>query len=153
MIDPKMVELQFYNGLPHLLTPVIVDPQVAPMVLKWTMHEMERRYCMLAEINTRDIERYNEKIDKMKKGGEKLPYIVAIIDEMADLMMSSKEVEGYITQDCAKVKSSRYTPCRGDTAAIGRYHHRSDKGEFSGPHCIPGSTENGFAHHHRPERC
>lgn len=105
MIDPKMVELQFYNGLPHLLTPVIVDPQVAPMVLKWTMHEMERRYCMLAAINTRDIERYNEKIEKMKKGGEKLPYIVAIIDEMADLMMSSKEVEGYITRIAQKSRA------------------------------------------------
>lgn len=105
MIDPKMVELQFYNGLPHLLTPVIVDPQVAPMVLKWTMHEMERRYCMLAELNTRDIERYNEKIGKMRKGGEKLPYIVAIVDEMADLMMSSKEVEGYITRIAQKSRA------------------------------------------------
>jgi len=105
MIDPKMVELQFYNGLPHLLTPVIVDPQVAPMVLKWTMHEMERRYCMLAELNTRDIERYNEKIGKVKKGGEKLPYIVAIVDEMADLMMSSKEVEGYITRIAQKSRA------------------------------------------------
>jgi DNA segregation ATPase FtsK/SpoIIIE-like protein len=105
MIDPKMVELQFYNGLPHLLTPVIVDPQVAPMVLKWTMHEMERRYCLLAEMNTRDIERYNEKIGKQRKDLEKLPYIVAIIDEMADLMMSSKEVEGYITRIAQKSRA------------------------------------------------
>jgi DNA segregation ATPase FtsK/SpoIIIE-like protein len=105
MIDPKMVELQFYNGLPHLLTPVIVDPQVAPMVLKWTMHEMERRYFLLAEQNTRDIERYNEKIEKKRNGVEKLPYIVAIIDEMADLMMSSKEVEGYITRIAQKSRA------------------------------------------------
>lgn len=105
LVDPKMVELQLYNGLPHLLTPVIVDPQVAPMVLKWTMHEMERRYCLLSAINTRDIERYNEKVAHQKKGSEQLPYIVVIIDEMADLMMSSKEVEGYITRIAQKSRA------------------------------------------------
>jgi hypothetical protein len=105
LVDPKMVELQLYNGLPHLLTPVIVDPMVAPMVLKWTMHEMERRYCLLSEMNTRDIERYNEKIKRSISGAEKLPYIVVIIDEMADLMMSSKEVEGYITRIAQKSRA------------------------------------------------
>ncbi len=105
LVDPKMVELQLYNGLPHLLTPVIVDPQVAPMVLKWTMHEMERRYCLLSALNTRDIERYNEKVARLKDGTEQLPYIVAIIDEMADLMMSSKEVEGYITRIAQKSRA------------------------------------------------
>lgn len=105
LIDPKMVELQLYNGLPHLLTPVIVDPQVAPMVLKWTMHEMNRRYCLLSDMNTRDIERYNEKIGRDAKGIEKLPYIVIIIDEMADLMMTSKEVEGLITRIAQKSRA------------------------------------------------
>lgn len=106
LVDPKMVELQLYNGLPHLLTPVIVDPQIAPMVLKWTMREMERRYYLLSELNTRDIERYNEKIGQQKKKDtEKLPYIVVIIDEMADLMMSSKEVEGYITRIAQKSRA------------------------------------------------
>ncbi|MBP7734803.1 MAG: DNA translocase FtsK 4TM domain-containing protein [Spirochaetes bacterium] len=105
LVDPKMVELQLYNGLPHLLTPVIVDPQVAPMVLKWTMHEMERRYCLLSALNTRDIERYNEKVARLKDGTEQLPFIVAIIDEMADLMMSSKEVEGYITRIAQKSRA------------------------------------------------
>ena len=106
LVDPKMVELQLYNGLPHLLTPVIVDPQIAPMVLKWTMREMERRYYLLSEMNTRDIERYNEKIGhKKRKDTEKLPYIVVIIDEMADLMMSSKEVEGYITRIAQKSRA------------------------------------------------
>jgi DNA segregation ATPase FtsK/SpoIIIE, S-DNA-T family len=103
-VDPKMVELQLYNGLPHLLTPVIVDPQIAPMVLKWTMHEMERRYRLLSDMHTRDIERYNEKIEHAE-GAEKLPYIVAIIDEMADLMMTSKEVEGYITRIAQKSRA------------------------------------------------
>lgn len=105
LVDPKMVELQLYNGLPHLLTPVIVDPQVAPMVLKWTMHEMERRYSLLSAINTRDIERFNDKVSHMKDGTEQLPYIVVIIDEMADLMMSSKEVEGYITRIAQKSRA------------------------------------------------
>lgn len=105
LVDPKMVELQLYNGLPHLLTPVIVDPQVAPMVLKWTMHEMERRYSLLSAMNTRDIERYNDKVKRLKDGTEQLPYIVVIIDEMADLMMSSKEVEGYITRIAQKSRA------------------------------------------------
>ncbi len=105
LVDPKMVELQLYNGLPHLLTPVIVDPQVAPMVLKWTMHEMERRYSLLSAMNTRDIERYNDKVKRLKDGTEHLPYIVVIIDEMADLMMSSKEVEGYITRIAQKSRA------------------------------------------------
>jgi DNA segregation ATPase FtsK/SpoIIIE-like protein len=105
MIDPKMVELQLYNGLPHLLTPVIVDPFVTPMVLKWTMHEMERRYCLLSEMNTRDIERYNEKIELYGNRLEKLPYIVTIIDEMADLIMTSKEIEGYITRIAQKARA------------------------------------------------
>lgn len=105
LIDPKMVELQLYNGLPHLLTPVIVDPQTAPMVLKWAMHEMQRRYCLLSDMNTRDIERYNDKIGRGNKGIERMPYIVIIIDEMADLMMTSKEVEGYITRIAQKARA------------------------------------------------
>ncbi|TFH39953.1 MAG: DNA translocase FtsK, partial [Chrysiogenales bacterium] len=105
LIDPKMVELQLYNGLPHLLTPVIVDPATAPMVLKWAMQEMQRRYCLLSDMNTRDIERYNEKIVHKKIGLEKMPYIVIIIDEMADLMMTSKEVEGYITRIAQKARA------------------------------------------------
>ncbi len=105
LVDPKMVELQLYNGLPHLLTPVIVDPQIAPMVLKWTMHEMERRYSLLSAMNTRDIERYNEKVGCLRDETEQLPYIVVIIDEMADLMMSSKEVEGYITRIAQKSRA------------------------------------------------
>jgi DNA segregation ATPase FtsK/SpoIIIE-like protein len=105
LIDPKMVELQFYNGLPHLLTPVIVDPHMAPVVLKWMLHEMERRYVLLSEMNTRDVERYNEKIERFGGSVEKLPFIVTIIDEMADLIMTSKEVEGYITRIAQKARA------------------------------------------------
>ncbi len=106
MVDPKMVELQLYNGMPHLLTPVITEPQTAPSVLKWAIFEMERRYRMLAAKNTRDIETYNEKVKAARKGEEKLPFIVIIIDELADLMMvASKEIEGYITRLAQKARA------------------------------------------------
>ncbi len=106
MVDPKMVELQLYNGLPHLLTPVIIEPSVAPNALKWAMYEMDRRYRLLSRMNTRDIDRYNEKADLISKDIEKLPFIVIIIDELADLMMvASKEIEGYITRIAQKARA------------------------------------------------
>ncbi|MCP4135310.1 MAG: DNA translocase FtsK [bacterium] len=106
LVDPKMVELQLYNGLPHLLTPVITDPQIAPVALKWAIYEMERRYRLLSDLNTRDITRYNEKIEPYGNKYEKLPFIVTIIDELADLMMvASKEMEGYITRIAQKARA------------------------------------------------
>ena len=106
LVDPKMVELQLYNGMPHLLTPVITEPQMTPAILKWAIHEMERRYRLLSSMNTRDIERYNEKVNERHFGEEKLPYIVIIIDELADLMMvASKDVEGYITRLAQKARA------------------------------------------------
>ncbi|HOO71216.1 MAG TPA: DNA translocase FtsK [Spirochaetota bacterium] len=106
LVDPKMVELQLYNGLPHLLTPVITEPFVAPNVLKWAVYEMERRYRLLSEMNTRDMERYNEKIRGTGNRHEHLPYIVIIIDELADLMMvACKEIEGFITRIAQKARA------------------------------------------------
>lgn len=106
MVDPKMVELQLYNGMPHLLTPVITEPQMTPSVLKWAIYEMERRYRLLASMNTRDIQSYNEKIKESKSGEEVLPYIVIIIDELADLMMvAAKEIEGSITRLAQKARA------------------------------------------------
>jgi len=106
MVDPKMVELQLYNGLPHLLHPVITEPGIAPRALKWTMYEMERRYYLLSELNTRDIERYNEKAAKKGGDAEILPYIVVIMDELADLMMvAAKEIEGFITRIAQKARA------------------------------------------------
>lgn len=105
LVDPKMVELQLYNGLPHLLTPVITEPHVAPRALKWATLEMERRYRLLSAMNTRDIDRYNERAEKMP-GCEKLPYIVIIMDELADLMMvAAKEIEGFITRIAQKARA------------------------------------------------
>ena len=106
LVGPKMVELQLYNGMPHLLTPVITEPHMTPSVLKWSIYEMERRYRLLASMNTRDIVNYNEKVKKEKKKGERLPFIVIIIDELADLMMvASKDIEGYITRIAQKARA------------------------------------------------
>ena len=95
MIDPKVVELGIYNGIPHLLIPVVTDPKKAAGSLNWAVGEMMRRYALFAETGTRNISGYNEHIEK--EDGEKMPQIVIIIDELADLMMvAAKEVEDYI---------------------------------------------------------
>lgn len=85
MIDPKMVELNGYNGIPHLLAPVVTDPRKAAFALKKVVQEMENRYQLMAERGARDIERYNSLIKQ--DGLDPLPYIVVIVDELADLMM------------------------------------------------------------------
>lgn len=96
LIDPKVVELNIYNGIPHLLIPVVTDPKKAAGALNWAVNEMTRRYKLFADNNVRNIEGYN---DFAEKGiiDEKLPWIVIIIDELADLMMvCANEVEEYI---------------------------------------------------------
>ncbi|WP_270646675.1 DNA translocase FtsK [Paeniclostridium hominis] len=91
LIDPKVVELANYNGIPHLLIPVVTDPKKAANALNWAVTEMNRRYKLFAESSVKDITSYNEKSE------EKLPKIVIIIDELADLMMvSANDVEDYI---------------------------------------------------------
>lgn len=85
LIDPKVVELTHYNGIPHLLTPVVNDPKKAAKALQWAVREMERRYTLFAAASVRDLGRYNE-LAQMH-GEEKIPQIVVIIDELADLMM------------------------------------------------------------------
>ena len=91
LIDPKMLELSVYNDIAHLLTPVVTEPKKAIIALKWVCKEMERRYSLMNEENTRSLEAFNQKVK------EKMPYIVVVIDEMADLMMTAgKEVEHYV---------------------------------------------------------
>ena len=95
MIDPKMVELSNYNGVPHLLSPVVTDVERAAGVLFWAVKEMERRYQLLSKANARDLERYNAIL--RKEGQEVLPFVVIVVDEMADLMMAApEEVEKHI---------------------------------------------------------
>ena len=124
MIDPKMLELSVYDGIPHLLTPVVTDPKKAVVALKWTVKEMEDRYRLMAKVGVRNIDGYNTRVDEAKAKNERfsrtlqtgydresgqavyeteefdlksMPYIVVIIDEMADLMMvAGKDIEGTV---------------------------------------------------------
>ncbi len=123
MIDPKMLELSVYDGIPHLLTPVVTEPGKAVVALKWTVHEMEERYRAMSKLGVRNMEGYNERMREAMKKGEtimqkkqtgfdekgaavyedvpmdlaELPYIVVIVDEFADLMLvAGKDVEGAI---------------------------------------------------------
>ena len=101
MVDPKMVELMPYNDIPHLLVPVIIDPQQAAIALKWAVNEMENRYKQLMENGVRNIKSYNS-----LKYVEKMPYIVIIIDELADLMMvASGSVEESIARIAQKARA------------------------------------------------
>lgn len=94
MVDPKMVELGIYNGIPHLLIPVVTDPKKAAGSLQWAVTEMMRRYKAMSDAGVRDLESYNSIIDSQEVDGVKLPQIVVIIDELADLMLvAAKEVE------------------------------------------------------------
>ena len=95
LIDPKMLELSIYQGIPHLLSPVITEPKKATAALKWVVGEMESRYRRMTEEGVRNISGYNEKMGEDPK--KIIPYIVVIVDEMADLMMiAGKEIENYI---------------------------------------------------------
>ncbi|MBU0721568.1 DNA translocase FtsK 4TM domain-containing protein [bacterium] len=105
MIDPKMLEFSIYNDIPHLLTPVITKPKQAIVALNNMVSEMERRYELMSENRTKNIENYNDKVKK--EGGEHFPYIVVIIDELADLMMTSgKDVEHSIARLAQMARAS-----------------------------------------------
>ena len=106
MIDPKIVELSVYNGIPHLLIPVVTDPKKAAGALAWAVQEMENRYSMFAEKGVRDLKGYNEAIQDADGFG-KLPHIVIIIDELADLMMVAKnDVEDAICRLAQKARAA-----------------------------------------------
>lgn len=100
LVDPKVVELSVYNGIPHLMIPVVTDPKKAAGALNWAVAEMEKRYKLFAEYNVRDLKGFNEKVLRGETGEDaekKLPQIIIIIDELADLMMVAPgEVEGAI---------------------------------------------------------
>jgi S-DNA-T family DNA segregation ATPase FtsK/SpoIIIE len=124
MIDPKMLELSVYDGIPHLLAPVVTDPRKAVVALKWAVREMEERYRKMSKMGVRGVEAFNDRVRKAKEKGEVLkrtvqtgfdretgkpvyedenlefepmPYIVVVVDEVADLMMiSGKEIEGAV---------------------------------------------------------
>lgn len=106
LIDPKMVELAPYNRIPHLVSPVITDVKAATAALKWAVDEMERRYELFAHTGVRDISRFNELAVQHKRYSDKLPFIVIIIDELADLMMMSPaDVEEAICRIAQKARA------------------------------------------------
>ncbi len=107
LIDPKAVELAPYDGLPHLLSPVISDSKAAAAALKWAVKEMDDRYDRLAAAGVRNIEQYNERAELTGNDVQKLPYIVIVIDELADLMMmASSEVQDYIVRITQKARAA-----------------------------------------------
>ena len=112
MVDPKVVELSVYNGIPHLMCPVVSDPKQAAILLQKMVNEMEKRYHKFSDSGTKKIEGYNEYVEKWNKSHqdekiEKMPYIVIIIDELADLMMvAAKEVEDSILRITQKARAA-----------------------------------------------
>ncbi len=124
MIDPKMLELSIYEGIPHLLLPPIIDSKKAAVALRWAVQEMERRYQLLSELGVRDMAGFNQKVADVLDGKdpqakaamhaalkdkpiEKLPYIVIVIDEYADLLaVAGKDVEGYVMRIAQKARAA-----------------------------------------------
>ncbi|TFE00886.1 DNA translocase FtsK [Jeotgalibacillus salarius] len=106
LIDPKVVELAPYNHIPHLVSPVITDVKAATAALKWAVEEMERRYQLFAHSGVRDIKRYNQKVKNEGNYSQKLPYLVVVIDELADLMMMAPaDVEEAICRIAQKARA------------------------------------------------
>ncbi|TLQ20582.1 DNA translocase FtsK [Lentilactobacillus parafarraginis] len=107
LIDPKAVELAPYDGIPHLLSPVISDPKSASAALHWVTEEMDERYEKLSAAGVKNIEQFNQKANQSGEYGLKMPYILVIIDELADLMMvASSEVEDYIVRITQKARAA-----------------------------------------------
>jgi len=108
MVDPKMLELSMYDDIPHLLVPVVTNPHKAAKALAWAVYEMERRYQLMSEAKVRNLEGYNQAADADKSGEmERLPFIVIVIDELADLMMvAGKEVEQAICRIAQKARAA-----------------------------------------------
>ncbi|MGE7622749.1 DNA translocase FtsK [Viridibacillus sp. NPDC096237] len=106
LIDPKMVELAAFNHIPHLVSPVITDVKAATAALKWAVEEMERRYQLFAHVGARDIKRYNVMVEDERKFSLKMPYLVIVIDELADLMMMAPtDVEEAICRIAQKARA------------------------------------------------
>ncbi len=175
MIDPKMLELSVYDGIPHLLSPVVTDPKKAVVALKWVVGEMEERYRKMSKMGVRNIDGYNGRVrEALAKGEmfkrtvqtgfdeetgdpvfeteefqpETMPYIVVIVDEMADLMMvAGKEIEACIQRLAQMARASRHPPDHGDAAPLGRCHHRHDQGELPDPDQLPGDVQDRQPHH------
>lgn len=155
MIDPKMVELGIYNGIPHLLIPVVTDPKKAAGSLQWAVTEMMRRYRMMADAGVRDLESYNKQARASADDElEPMPQIVVVIDELADLMLvAAKEVEESICRIAQMGRASGIPSCHRHAASVCGRYYRSDEGQHPLPHRICRRLRDGIAHHSRHGRC
>ena len=177
MIDPKMLELSVYDGIPHLLTPVVTDPKKAVVALKWAVREMEDRYKQMSKLGVRNIDGFNARVAEASAKGETLtrtvqtgydretgeaiyeqeemelsvlPYIV--VDRRRDGRPDDGRRQGHRRRDpapCADGARRRHSPDHGDAAPVGRCHHRHDQGEFPDPHLLPGDLQDRQPHHPR----
>lgn len=145
MVDPKQVELRVYAPMPHLLMPVVTDPKKAAGALKWAVMEMDQRYKKMSKVNARSISRYNE---LQEDPTEKLPRLVIIIDELADLMMvAAKEVEESICRIAQLGPRGGNSLNSGYTASFYRHNYRTYKGQHTKPHRAGGFLRCRFQSH------
>ncbi len=165
LVDPKRVELGIYDGIPHLLTPVITEPKKAVNALRNAVLEMERRLKLLASYGVRNIDQFNRKIRQMSEKPlslfeqeqqepaaaveRPLPYILIVIDELADLMMLERAgVEENVIRLAQMARAVGNAPRAGHAAAECRRHHRPYQGQLPGPHQLPrgyqGRLQNGI---------
>ena len=179
LIDPKMLELSVYENIPHLLVPVVVDPEKAAAALLWATQEMETRYRMMRELGVRNIDGYNRALGAARQGGRaqagdlsrgrrrpsqngstvepikhrKLPKIVIVIDELADLLLSEgKTVERDITRLAQKARAVGNPSDSRHAASVGRRDHRAHQGEPAGAHLAAGDLARRLAHDPRFDR-
>ena len=176
MIDPKMLELSVYEGIPHLLAPVVTDMKEAANALRWCVAEMERRYQLMAALGVRNLAGFNRKLKEAQEAGqpirdpllmkqlspegnpnevpllEPLPFIVVIVDELADMMMIvGKKVEELIARLAQKARASGIHLILATQRPSVDVITGSDQGEHSDAHRVPGLGEGRLAHDSRPD--
>ena len=175
MIDPKMLELSVYEGIPHLLAPVVTDPRKAVVALKWAVREMEERYRKMSKLGVRGVEAFNERVRKAKDKGETLKRTVQTgFDRETgkpDLRRRSARARAHALHRRRRRRDGRpddglrqgdrrrgaasgadgargrHPSDRGDAAPVGRRHHRHHQGELPDPHQLPGHVEDRQPHH------